>query len=476
MTINRRFHTTKLDLSAISKERWILAVVIGLAYAFMIYAFIYVLIEGLRRMSFVMQNDPLIISDANRSLYNLFFAGLSLIFGNSIAINYIFSTSYSSFFKPNRYRHRILNDQSFLNGGFVHWFLRMALTFGVFSIGMMDFEYLPYLFPVGILILLVLYLNGWMSLLRILSKKKYIYLLLHFVAMCVLSFGLSKINIVDYKALDAGMLEANPIIDVPSSSFYIEEKSRSDLYLYYKLRLDKNGELEIISEDYKHYKIDDMFNVIQSELQSRREELRSYHIAGIIADRHLPMKHIIEFQNMVCRGGINKYTYVINDGDNVAMRFDYNGIEVRGCLPYYCNDLMVMTSPVYVPEDIGLEQLNFVNERYQGFDRLVFSIGETITIDDVAIPNDMLARKFKNTINDHTLFVYSYTDATEYQNYIKVLSAHFEATYSLREANETIKINGSLYDFDAETRKKYEAQQDSLKELFPIIKLDSIRR
>jgi hypothetical protein len=93
MKLKRRFYDSKVNFKNITHERLILGIVIGLASAFTIYSFFYVVRETFRVMSGGIRYSQFIyiVSETNRNFYNLFFASMSLIFGNSIAINFILS-------------------------------------------------------------------------------------------------------------------------------------------------------------------------------------------------------------------------------------------------------------------------------------------------------------------------------------------------------------------------------------------------
>lgn len=88
MKLKRRFYDDSINFDNLSVKRLVLGIVIGLVSAFTAYSFFYVLRETFRvfsfgTMNYGFQNSQNIISETNRNFYNLFFAGLSLILGNS---------------------------------------------------------------------------------------------------------------------------------------------------------------------------------------------------------------------------------------------------------------------------------------------------------------------------------------------------------------------------------------------------------
>ncbi|MEZ4803804.1 MAG: hypothetical protein R2797_13605 [Gelidibacter sp.] len=474
MKFSRRFYDASVNFRNISKGRWILSVVIGLVSAYFIYSFIYVLREVLRVMVFGFENYPNIISDFNRQTYNLFFAGLSLIYGNAIAITCIFSRNYRVNSRHNPKIRRVINDQIFLNGGFAQWSLRMGLFIGTFSIGFIDFEYMPYVFSFGGLLLVVLYLETWKAIIQILKKRKYLWLLGHFLLICLLAFGLSFVNPINYKVLDALALEHNPKIDVPSSHYYSEMDTNRYMVISFKLRLDAKKQLEIILEDGSRLTLEELPSLLEVERASKREELRRYLVAAIWADKKMPMQYILDFQNTLCRLNLTKIMYVTTEEIYATARFETQGITVNGCLPYYCKDFMVTRRPSEMPDDIGKEEMEWFREFVNNRELLVIDIGKDIKVDGLVVPDKFLVPKFKNNSNPRTLFEYHYTLDTPYEDYIKVLSAHYEAAFSLRKENQTIHWNMFTDYQDKELKKAYDSQRDSLREAFPVSKIDRV--
>ena len=476
MKLNRRFYDASINFRNISKAKWLVALIIGLASAFFMYSFFYIIRETFRVMSVGFANYPSYVTESNRRIYNLFFAGLSVIYGNSIALSYLLSRSQNVFSRRNLKRSRVFNDQIFLNGNFAHWFLKIILVMGAFSMGMMDFDYLPFFYPVGALMLLVFYLETWKTLLQVLGKKRYRWLLMHFLTLCLLTYSFSFINITDYKVVDAASLEWKPIIDIPESKFITIENQRRDLYIDFKLRL-KGGNLEIIDQEGKRHRLEDLPETIQMHRVSMREELMDYLTVSIIADKNLPMHYILEFQNVVCSTNVSKFVYVVNDGSFFETRFQSKGIAVRGCVPYIRCGEFYLDERLFTPEYEWYYDgmLKRMKSSYDSNTKLEIIIGKEIKVNDLIVPDDMLVRTFKNNINNHTNFIYNYTLETSYKDYIKVLSAHFEAVYSIRKDNQTVKYEVYIDEYDADKEIAFRKEQDSLKNIYPIAKIESIK-
>ena len=141
MKFNRRFYNSKINFNSISRKRIVLSILLSLISALVIYSFFYVFRENFRMMNLDFENRPIIISEVNRNFHNLFFATISLIFGNSIAINFLISRPQLIISKRNIKRSRILNDQVFLSFNFIYWFAKIWFFIGVFSFLTIGFDY-----------------------------------------------------------------------------------------------------------------------------------------------------------------------------------------------------------------------------------------------------------------------------------------------------------------------------------------------
>ena len=457
MKFKRRFFDSTLNFKHISKERLILGIIIGLVAAFTIYSFSYVLRETFRLSSVPFDGRPNIISEANRNFYNIFFAGLSIIFGNSIAINFILSQPQHVFSRHNIKRSRILNDQIFLNFNFGHWFLKMGLVMGAFSMCCMDFPYLPYFYFPFILLLIIMFLDTWKTLIQVLGIKGYKWFLLHFLVVIVLTLLLSRIDIVDYKAMDELSLKSNPIIDLPHSDFYNWENGRRDMIVQFELLKDAHNNLNIITEDKMRISLNDVVHAINAKRASIREELIPLLYVRISAEKDLDLIYVKNFEAELYKAGQWKIIYEVYNDNIYTNRFDFRGITkaiTKNVLAFRAdkND----TIPPPPGYDLLMEETP-IN------DTLKIAIGHTNSIDGIDIPKHMLDRKFKNYINPKTIFEYQFNLDTKYQDYITVLAAHFKATDQLRKQNQHIFEENEYYHSD-----EYREEQEKLREEFPI--------
>ncbi|MFD0989912.1 hypothetical protein ACFQ1R_07380 [Mariniflexile jejuense] len=455
MKFNRRFFDSSVNFRKISNERFVLSFVISLATAYTIYAFFYVLREAFRVLSFGFENFSNILSESDRNFYNIFFAGLSFIFANSIFINLLLSKPQQVVSPLNPKRKRILNDQIFLSFNFSYWFTKIGLVFGVFSMCCMDFNFLPYFKFSSYLLLGVLYLESWKNLSCIFKKNRFKIQLLHLLFMMLLVFGLSRINIIDYKAIDALSISQNPIIDLPHSDFYSDRMIQYDWEVSFKLQLNENNDLEINTENKNKIALEDVASFIEERRIFIREELMPFLAVRISASKNMPIKYIKMFEAELYSINQRKIVYDVHNDNLMASRFEKIGI-----------DKMITESffEIKLKKDIPIPPVPNYTENYQFNDTVNVSIQKMVRINGEEISKDKLVDKFKKYIKPKTLVLYMYNEDIVYQDYITVLSSHFAAAHRLRENEQTI-FRAHEYDYNESFRK----EQTILKVKYPII-------
>ncbi|GEM_PF-4789128 len=474
MKFQRFFYDSYPNFKNLSFKKIVFGILLGLSSAIVIYSFFYVVREAHRVLALGIldfdywgfQNGEYILSETNRGFYNLFFSGLSLIFGNSIAILFIFSRPNNILNRFDSRKKRLINDQVFLTFNFSYWLTKIGFTFGVFSMCCMDFEFLPHFKSLAYLLLIVLYLETWKNLTLLLKKKRFKIQVTHFLILLLLTFGLSKINIVDYKAIDEAFLVNNPIIDFPKSTFKNEKKNNWRQYeIAIKLKLDNEHNLDVFTSDRNRIGLSDLQSYIMNERTSYREELSSFLSVNILADKYLAVKYIKMVEAELYLAGIRRVNYeVYTENKNGGLYIENNIIEKRinkTVLGFKRNSFIkkdtvqqILLPPLPpMPPEID----------YTYYDSLSVSIHRKLKIADRIISKETVSLVFKEAINTNILFCYEISDESTYQDYINVLSAHNKAVHELRKENEVISEE-SRYD----SNKAYNLEQLKLKRQFPI--------
>lgn len=458
MKIKHLFYDSSVNFKNVSVSKIVLAIIIGICASVTIYSFFYILRETFRFMSIGYGNTPQVISAINRNYYNLFFAGLSVIFGNSIALNFIFSKPQRITHRYNSKRKRLLNDQIFLSFNFSYWFGKIGLMFGVFSMCCMDFEFIPYFKIISYLLLIVLYLESQKSLGMLLKNSQRLkFVILHFFALLAITFSLSKLDVVDYKSLDHVILVNNPVVDYPFSLFHNDDESyRRQLFYTLKIEANANGVVEVYANDEK-WSLEDVPKIVAIEKASRREEIVHFLKVHIVADKNTPLKTIKKLELTLFKNNQTKISYTVKTEDSLFDRFERRGITKR-ILP----DILDVDS-------IKKDSVHFqIKEKYEFANTIEVQIGKKIIFDTIEIKNQKeLVMAFKNANSKKTAFEYLYQEDAIYQDYINVLGAHFQAVDILRTENQTVFQENKYV-----RTPQYIEEQRVLQRLFPLIILE----
>jgi biopolymer transport protein ExbD len=444
-----------------SKKRLVLGILIGLATAFSIYGFMYLLRETFRLMSFSFRFLPNILSEFDRNTYNWFFASLALIFGNSVAISILFSGSTHGFGKRNYKNRRIINNQTVLNLSFAYWFAKISFVIAFFSMGISDFNFLPdFTIPI-ILLVLVLYLETWKTLSLCLRKNKFKWMLIHFILLFVLSFGLSKIDFIDYKTIDNNQLKFHPIVDLPISKFsnmtYFEN--------FLNVSLDKEENDKLLFENYENHINESYLDFLDYKL-SRVYDSRQSSIR-LIADSNTKMKTIIAIRNQIVKAKINNIIYAILDPDELARRFSSEGIKLK-----------IVDNNYF--ENNKLNQIFFykayfdVERDFKPKDTIKIKINKSVFINGSQVPFDKLIDEMEKYINQDTIFEYEISQETLYKDYITLLSSHLKAIEIKRKKNIKVDLEWDSKKFIYKNKVQFLEDQQCLRDEFPFRVIEKI--
>jgi biopolymer transport protein ExbD len=455
---SRLFYNSKCYPNRIGKERLFLALLISFSSVLSLYAFFYLIDEAFRLIDLGFTNLPYTLSEEEKYKSNLLYAGISVSVGNSIFISYLFSKPNKILDRRNLSRRKIMNDQIFLSGNFTHWFLKIGVTFGVFSSCCLNFKDLVFFYPLTLLMLIVLYLEQWKTLLKVLTSAKYKILISHFIITIVAIFGLAKFNVIDYKKIEKTALSHNPEVNLPFSNYEYEEnyQYRSPIMII-KLKLNASNELELFTNDRRKFSMLELQNLINEERSALREELTPFLTVMILADKDLKLHYIKELEARLLLSNIRWVDYLLID--NTIPFLNY-GIENKSLYHRITSDVLDM-KPELFNENIPFPPFPiFKEERFK--DSLMVNASNNIKINDINISKELLSEKLKKSINSQTYIKYVYEENITYQDYIDVLSTHHSAVYELRRKEQIV--------FDKySSSEAYREDQRRLKQKYPIV-------
>jgi len=185
--------------------------------------------ESFRILSVTEKYDLWVLTDKEVNFYNLFFAFLSVIIGQSVCFVFWFDQPKKIFGIRNHRKTAIVNDQRFLNWYFLSWFIKLAVVFGLFfGFTFHGSWHVFSLYPdynyVFILIIITLFLQTWNTIRSTYIRKSLKWLFVSIIFVSVLSFGLSKINLTNYNVINKSILSKNIHyrykLDLPFSAIY----------------------------------------------------------------------------------------------------------------------------------------------------------------------------------------------------------------------------------------------------------------
>ena len=198
--------------SRLSTFKLVSGLVVAFVMSFVFYSFSCVMLEAFRLASVTPDFDIWVPSDKERSVCQLFFAFVSAILAQSFCLAYWFDGPRRVFEKGHRSAVMIVNGQRNLNWYFLSWFAKVVFCW----LALITFPGWFYVFPLYpgltglfILIIIVLFLHPWVTMRLAFKRKTLKWMALSALMVSILAFGLSRINLVDYKSLDNAFLNRN---------------------------------------------------------------------------------------------------------------------------------------------------------------------------------------------------------------------------------------------------------------------------
>ncbi len=198
----------------IDRSTFILGITIGLTFSLTFYSLSYLFRELLRLLSTTENNDLWFLTDSEVKFYNLFYAFLSVTFGQSICFLFWLNKKRRTLKRHRYLRSYIAIDQGILNLFFLLWFSKLAFLFAaLFGLDRCGGFYVLSFYPdyryFFVLIIIVLFFNNWLTIRRIFKNKAFKWMLISILCVSGVSLLLSQINIVDYRAINKSILENN---------------------------------------------------------------------------------------------------------------------------------------------------------------------------------------------------------------------------------------------------------------------------
>lgn len=444
-----------------SKRRFWMSVILGLGAAFGIYVFFCVFRLIFRIMDFDVGNGPLIYGESSRYRQNINLAILSLVLGNSIFLGTLFKISSKSNL-PSYKRISIQNNQSFLGFGFFALFAQCFFIAGIITSEIFD----PMLFsinaPLFVLIALVLFLENWITIIRLFRGRALKKMIINMGVLVVLTMLLSTTSIFDYKKMDAVMLAQNPTVDLPESYF----KSVPNWYLGKTIKL-------IHEEDDVRYQVNGKFmnfKELKANLRNEKSPYGGYSTRDVIyllASKSIPMREIWKVQDEMYMAERYKLVYATKRPKPLLTgRFELRGIKKH--LFTSAHARMLDEGPPFPPTVLGWPDADFI--RKQKIVKVV--IDESFVAQGERLTKEELLPYFKKVIDSTTLFYFKYDEAISFEDYLTLYRTYKQALFELRKEDELIRVDAyriylGAVNWNRYTEEQYYKDQDRLRKKYP---------
>lgn len=441
------------DKFIISKFRFWIGLLVSLLLSFSIYIFSVSLRDYLRLLTFT-QNYNYLEFTANQLLfYNLFYAFLALIIGQTFFFKIVFDTNKKTLEKKIQFkRKKIVHDQNILIWSFLTWFLRVgfmfaAINFSVFEYhtnysynlyGQIDFykEY-KYFF---ILIILVLFLQSWQSM-RYFTRSYFKHIFLSFGLISILALGFSQTNILSFESnfskLKKNNLYTKYEIDLPKTNYSKPLSSWGFIKQYY---ITNNKKIYSLDNKYPFEIKDMVFDLMGQEKYSRGYN----EFIQLNIDKNTPIEYLYELKKAICVLTNYNIAYSIYPDSLNFSKSSYQD-QSYGIFEGTSSLLKDESSKEYISQienKIELKQ-NLKNE---------------ILIDNVAYKNENLVEYIKDKIveNENYIISIELKENAVFEDYIKLLSIAREGYFRACE----IKARREGFDeyllyYDAESIIKF---------------------
>lgn len=448
MTLNENLLYNRKETLIIPRSKLILGIASGLFFAFWLYAFLYMSREVFRVFSKTEYYDLLILTDSEVFYYNLFFAFIAVIFGQSICFIYWFEKPRNFFHRYNWRRNPIVNDNRFLNWYFLSWFSKLAVVYGIFFCltldgGFNEFELFSEYGYLFFLTIVVLYLQVWNTFRLNFKKESKKWILISLLVISGVSLTFSKINFVDHKTFDDNFLKKNVFIKynlkIPDSEYYkfgIEKVSLTEKV--FVAMIDKNVNQSMSPQIiYKNQEIEiHEIDIVVNQWWLSRNPADAFYIdVRLYIDKAVPMGFVNDLKEELSRNSSRRVSFVVFPSD----------LEIERLFKYYYAIPSILTS--YGKDSRAIADSLIKSNNISNVIKLKIDNSGNCFFNGFAINKNDLGIQIENELraNLKSAFLLSYADATAYSEFIYLISQIRKITHKIRN-DLAIKEYGVSFD------------------------------
>ena len=356
-----------------------------------------------------------------------------------------------------------INDHRLTTWFFIHWFAKIGLMFGLVAVDThhldiyRDYRYLFYLTAI------ILFLQVWNSFRFVFKNRSIKWILLSFVSVVMLSFGLSKINIINFNNIDHIVLQQNEHykynIHVPKSNIYHKSEHLNLLHdVYIAKNRSVNSEPLIIENE----RIIERSHIAHTVFNIRSRVMDDeipYINHRLHVDNDIKMHYISNIKNEFYKVGIKKVSYAIIPSDK------------NPNIPFYQKNLLCFNRHHIINDHNkdDYEQENLIDVKY---------INNQLYLNNTKISFRKFKEKSKQLVKDspNYILVVNIDKEMSFSCYFKILLTFTESIYELRNdySLKEYLIEYKLLEKKVKSDRSLSSKLREIREKYPIYIMDTV--
>jgi hypothetical protein len=423
--MNPRFLHSEQEFPKIERKKFILSIVLGVCFSFTLYSLLYLTREYLRLFSVTWEYDIWMLSDEEVNFLNLFFAFLSLIFTQSMCFSYWFGSPRKIFQKRSIHESTILSDQRVLKLSFLGWACLFALLAYIHSDVFLAYSFYPKYNYLFILLIIVLFLQPWVTIRRIYKRKSLKWMLISASIISVLAFTYSRINVFDYQKINEMILEKNIVykykLKLAEANTcerypYLLEPIRNP-YLCLVNQSPDSGKLKapILVFNDNELSFDDLEKNLP-HISTMEEYIRPYLYYPLYIDKSIKMSFVNRLKEILTKAEYPRIVYLV-----IPKHWYYPSRYP----PHYFFTQRLHSEKPY--KDTDLKDFELLSVSYAN---------DSVQVNNIIYAKNNFYSIMKQEIEQHDnyLVVFSVDDEMIFADYIFVLDELRRAVHTLRNA------------------------------------------
>lgn len=298
----------------ISKIDVFITISLLLLIAISVYGFFTLLVDAIRYVSFESTDKVLIFSGKNRLYFNMLFAGLGILLGQSYAFNYLLTRlPLKSYYKT-----QIVNDNQW-----VIWCVLLLIIKGVallisFRMLFMS-DSLTDLIPLVVYIMLallgVMFMYSWNGIRRYIFNGDNWVIELGLLMFFVASFSIAHISFINRESWDNQLLNQNVMYTYDinySKSEYTKTIKRKSLVIDLVIGKNSKNQTAEVFYDNTYVPINSLDSLLYNIRDGFREEEMKWITIGLRADKDLKVREILPVLERLYICGYKKILFYVD--------------------------------------------------------------------------------------------------------------------------------------------------------------------